>query len=76
MHDAGEQTSREVARVVPARKFDFLGRLGVLAVSTRRIGIAAVGAHQPVDHELQGRGAWYQFTGVTIMMPCAATHIG
>jgi hypothetical protein len=24
----------------------------------------------------KGEVTWYQFTGVTIMMPCAATHIG
>jgi len=24
----------------------------------------------------KGEVTWYQLTGVTIMMPCAATHIG
>ena len=63
-------------RIVPAAQLDLLGLPRILAVCPRRIGIAAVGADHAVHHQLQGEATWYQLTGVTIMMPCAATHIG
>ena len=40
-------------RIAPARELQRLGLLRFLAVGRRRVGIAAVRAHQPVDHELQ-----------------------
>ena len=34
-----------------------------------RIRISAVRTHQPIHHQLQDAGAWYQYTGVTIITP-------
>ena len=76
MHHNREDASREMPRIVPARELELFRFLSVLAVGRGRVGIAAVGADQAVDHQLQREGAWYQLTGVTIMMPCAATHSG
>ena len=56
VHDDGEQPAGKMARIVPAVELDLLRLLRVLAVGARRIGIAAVGADQPVHHQLQRRG--------------------
>jgi hypothetical protein len=42
MHDDREQPPSQVGWVIPAAKFDLLRAFGVLAVSQRRVGIAAI----------------------------------
>ena len=56
MGDDREQPARQVLGVVPALQLDLLGPLRVLAVGAGRVGVAAVGADQPVHHQLQRRG--------------------
>jgi hypothetical protein len=53
VHHYGKHAAGEMARVIPACELDLLGKLGVLALCTRRVGVAAVGADQPVHHQLE-----------------------
>ena len=55
VRDDRERAAGEVPRIGPAGELERLGRRRVLAARRRRIGIAAVGAHQAVDHQLQAR---------------------
>ena len=56
VNDDRENSPREMPRIVPPFEFDCLGFPGVLAMGSGRVGIAAVGAYQPVHHQLQWRG--------------------
>jgi hypothetical protein len=48
-----EQPAFQVPRIVPAFHLDFFGAFGVLAMGARRVRVAAVGADQPVHHQLE-----------------------
>ena len=52
VHDHGEYPPRKMARIIPAGEFDGLCLAGILAVGEGRIGIAAIGAHHAVHHQL------------------------
>ena len=53
MNDDGEDASGEVAGIIPARELEFLRLLHTLPACRRRIRVAAVGAHEAIDHQFQ-----------------------
>src|SRR5688572_31957922 len=53
VHDDRETPSREVTRIVPARELEGLGLRGVFQGRAGRIGIAAVGTDESIDHQLE-----------------------
>ena len=57
VHDQAVDALVEVLGKVPALQLERLGLGGILAVGRGRVGIAAVGADQPVDHRLERRRA-------------------
>jgi len=52
VHDDGKEPAGEMARVVPSFELHFLGALGIFPAGERRVGVAAIGADEPIDHEL------------------------
>ena len=77
VHDDREQPAREMPRIVPALELE--------SPSPPRHSCHASRSDRDCRRRRRraGRssasstlGAWYQLTGVTIMMPCAATHRG
>jgi hypothetical protein len=73
MHHQAVGAAGQVLRIVPVL-FEFLGFLGFLAVGRAGVGIAAVGADQAVDHQLQHGRRLVPVVGVRMMTPWAATH--
>src|SRR5690349_10525054 len=55
VHHHRKDTPGEVTRVGPAGQLQPFGFNGILAAGRSRIRIAAVGAYQTVDHELERR---------------------
>ena len=55
MHHDRKIPAGEVPRIRPALQLHRLGLGGLLAMGRGGIGIAAIGADQPVDHRLQAR---------------------
>ena len=56
MDDHRKDPAFEMPGIGPAGELHFLGLLGILAVGRAEVGIAAVGADHPVDHQLHRRG--------------------
>ena len=52
VQDDGKEPAGEMARVVPSFELDFFGALGIFAAGECRIGVAAIGADEAIDHEL------------------------
>ena len=50
-----EGASREVLRIIPAFEFQRLGEQRVFTLGGGGVGVAAIGAYQPVDHQFQAR---------------------
>jgi hypothetical protein len=53
VNDKREQTAGEVTGIGPSLELERLGFLRLFAIGGGRIGIASVGAHQPVHHQFQ-----------------------
>lgn len=64
----------QVLGVVPALEFERLGFLGLLAMRRGWVGIAAVGARQAVDHQLECAGGLVPVGRRERMTPWAATQ--
>ena len=56
-HEVGVKRACQVLGVVPAGHLECFCLAGILARGRGGIGVAAVGAHQAVDHQLQRAGA-------------------
>ena len=76
MHDDREQPPGEVARIIPAVELDLLGLFASLPCVRVGSGLPPSAQTSRSIINFSGEVTWYQFTGVMIMMPCAATHIG
>ena len=76
VHDDREEPPCEVPRIGPAPSssaFAFAASLPWVEVGS---GLPPSAQTRRSIISFSGEEAWYQFTGVTIMTPCAATHIG
>src|SRR4051794_14000333 len=54
MHDDRKSPTREMSWIVPPFHLDRLGFVSVLPMSRRGIRVAAVGADESIDQQLQG----------------------
>jgi len=52
VHDDRKEPAGEMARIVPSFELHFFGALGIFAAGERRVGVAAIGADEAIDHEL------------------------
>jgi hypothetical protein len=75
VNNDGEDAARKVARIAPASSSRFAHTASLPWVLLRS-GLPPSAQTIWSIISLRAAGAWYQWTGQMIMIPCAATHIG